>query len=171
MRDMRDMSSVRAALSFLHHNFGIKYIYKQCGRKENLEYYLSIWNHRKYRNYNICYLAFHGEPGNIEIGEESISLDELADMLAGSCKDKIIHFGTCETLKVDHHKIVKFLENTGALCVCGFKGEIDFLEGSVFDMLLIDMLQKYKDVSKLDKYMKKNYRQMVKNLGFKMVYL
>ncbi len=171
MRDMRDTSSVRAALTFLRHNFGIKYIYRQCTNVKSLEHYLDQWKHAKYKNYNICYLAFHGEPDVIELGGERVTLDELADMLGDSCRDKIIHFGTCETIKVERKKIDRFLRNTEALCVCGYKGEIDFLDGSVFDMLLIEMFQKYKDVGKLREYMNHYYRDMVRNLEFTLHYL
>ena len=59
-QDLRDKSSITAALDFLHSNCGIKYIHKNCGTKENLKYYLSLWKQKRYRDYSICYLAFHG---------------------------------------------------------------------------------------------------------------
>jgi len=170
-RDLRNKSSITASLMFLHQNFDIQYIYKQCGTKENLQYYLSIWKQKKYKNYSICYLAFHGKNDSIQVGKELIGLDELGDMMEGACKDKIIHFGSCQTLNTDPRNIIRFLEKTGALCVCGFKTEIDFLESSVFDMLLIEMFQKYKDVSKVDRDINRYYRTLVRKLEFKLVHL
>ena len=169
--DLRDNSSVHAALVFLHQNCYIKYIYKHCATRETLQYYLKQWRQRKYGSYSICYLAFHGEPETIKVGKEMVSLDELADMLEGACKDKIIHFGSCKTLSTDNRNIVRFLEKTGALCVCGFKNEIDFVESSVFDMLLIEMFQKYRDVAKVNRDINRYYRTLVRKLEFKLVYL
>ena len=170
-KDLRDMSSIQAALMFLQHNCYIKHIYKHCGTRETLEYYLHYWKQKKYSAYSILYLAFHGEPESIKVGKEFISLDELGDMLEGKCQDKIIHFGSCQTLDTDHRNIVRFLEKTGALCVCGFRTEIDFVESSVFDMLLIQKFQEYKDVSKVERDIKRYYRGMVRKLDFKLVHL
>lgn len=170
-KDLLDKSSINAALVFLQQNCGIKHIYKQCGTRENLEYYLSLWKLKKYAAYSIGYLAFHGEPESIQVGREYVTLDELAEMLKGACKDRIIHFGSCKTLDTNNSNIVRFLEKTGALCVCGFETEIDFVESSVFDMLLIELFQKYKDISKVDRDIKKYYRALVKKLKFKLVHL
>lgn len=166
-KDLRDPSSVQAALMFLQHNFGIQFIHRHCGTKESLLFYLKTWKQKKYKSYPICYFAFHGKPGHLRIGNEFVSLDELAETLKNSCKGKIIHFGSCETLNTDRKNIMKFLEKTGAICVCGFKKEIDFLEGSIFDMLLIDMLQYYMDISLLEKEIKQNYAGLVNKLEFK----
>ena len=169
-KDMRDHSSIRAALTFLQQNLDIKYIYKQCGTRENLEYYLSLWKLKKYANYSIAYFAFHGHPKSIQVGKEFVTLEELSDMLQGSCQNKIIHFGSCKTLNTDEKTIKKFLEHTGALCVCGFESEINFIESSAFDMILIEMFQQYKDVRMLDKNIRKNFRSFVQRLQFKLIY-
>ena len=166
-KDLRDEASVYTALMFLQQNSGIKFIHRDCGTKENLSYYLKTWKQKKYTPYSICYFAFHGKPGHIRIGTELVSLDELAEMMKGSCRGKIIHFGSCETLNISRKEIQKFLDKTGAICVCGFKKEIDFLEGSILDMILIDMLQDYVDISLVEKDIKKIYSGLVRKLKFK----
>lgn len=169
-KDLRDKSSVRAALTFLHQNFGIKFIHRHCGTKESLSFYLKTWKQKKYAPYSICYFAFHGKPGQIRIGKELVSLDELAETMKNSCKGKIIHFGSCETLNTERKNVMRFLEKTGAICVCGFKKEIDFLEGSILDMLLIDMLQDYMDISLVERDINQKYPSLVKKLEFKIFY-
>jgi hypothetical protein len=168
--DLRKKSSVSAALEFLRTNCNINYIHKHCGTKENLIYYLSMWKQRRYRLYSICYLAFHGFPEEIEVGKEVLALRELAEILNGSCVNKIIHFGSCNTLDTDERKIRQFLETTQALCVCGFRTDIDFLESSVFDMLLMQKFQEYKDIKAVDRDLKKNYRKLINKLEFKLIY-
>lgn len=168
--DLRSTSSVHAAMLFLQNNIGIKFIHRHCGTKESLAHYLKLWKSKKYSKYSICYFAFHGEPENLAVGKELVSLDELGEMLEGACKDRIIHFGSCKTLNTEKRNVMRFLNKTGALCVCGFKTEIDFLESSVFDMLLIDKFQQYKDVSCVDRDMNLYHENMVKNLEFKIFY-
>ena len=169
--DLKDQTSVKTALEFLQQNSDIKFIHRNCGTKENLRYYLSKWKQKKYEKYSIGYLAFHGEPGFILIGNEKVSLDELAEMLEGSCKDKIIYFGSCNTLDIDTRKIKTFLKTTDALCVCGFKTEIDFVASSVFDMLLIEMFQEYKNITSVEREIKEYYNCLIKLLEFKLVHL
>jgi hypothetical protein len=170
-KDLRNKSSVSAALDFLQANCDIDYIHKNCGTKETLKYYLQQWKQKKYKKYTIAYLAFHGHPEKIQIGKEFLNLDELAEMLNGSCVNKIIHFGCCNTLDTDEKSIRKFLQTTRALCVCGFRRDIDFLESSVFDMLLLQKFQEYKDIAAVDRDLKKNYRKLINRLDFRLNYL
>ena len=169
-KDLRIKSSILAALDFLQTNCSIKYIHRSCGTKQNLFYYLDQWRLKKYKDYSICYLAFHGKPGHLEVGEEEVTLEQIGEHLAGKCQNKIFHFGSCLVLDVESTRIRQFLEQTNALCVCGFQTEVDFLESSVLDMLVIDKLKSYKDISKVERELKLGYGKMLKKLNFKLFY-
>lgn len=164
-------NSVQAALEFLKQNRKIQYIHRHCGTKDNLGHYLEQWQLKRYSNYSILYLAFHGKPGKILINKQQIDLDELAILLGNNCYNRIIHFGSCQTLNTDLRLIKKFLRQTNALCVCGFGKELNFIESSVFDILLIDQFQEFKDVRTVHKNMLINYKTLAINLEFKLVYL
>lgn len=164
-------SSVSASLVFMEQNCGIKYIHKHCGTKDSLGYYLKKYKQKKYKDYSILYFAYHGKPGIIKVGKDKVTLDELAILLGDSCKDKIIHLGSCLTLSIDIRLINKFLEKTQALCVCGFKTSVDFLKSSVFDMLLIEMFQSYKDISCVERDMRALHQNLMQELDFRIVYL
>lgn len=166
-KDLRKKSSVDSSLMFLEKNCGIKHIHKHCGTKETLFYYLDKWKYKKYSSYSICYLAFHGFEGEITVGKDGVTLEEIADVLEGSCKDKIIFFGSCLVLQADRSRINNFLEKTGALCVCGYKISVDFLASSVFEMLVINMLQNYKDISCVQRDIGLYYSTLAKELEFK----
>jgi hypothetical protein len=170
-KNLKHQTSVLAVLMFLKQNRDINYIHRHCGTRENLRYYLQKAQERKYKNYSIIYLAFHGKPGEILIGKDKISLDELAEMLGPNCHNKVIHFGTCHTLNLDLRHIKRFLKKTNALCVCGFGKEIPFVEGSVFDILLIDMMQEFRNVGTVLNRISKYYRSLARKLEFKLVYL
>ena len=166
-KDLRRKMSVDFSLMFLEKNCDIKYIHKHCGTKETLMYYLSAWKLKKYKSYSICYLAFHGLEGEIIIGKDCITLEEIADELKGACTDKIMFFGSCLVLQADRSRINNFLEKTGALCVCGYKASVDFLASSVFEMLVMDMMQSYKDMSCVQRDIGLYYSALAKELDFK----
>ena len=166
-KDLRKQSTIHASLVFLETNCDIKYIHKHCGTSESLTYYLSQWKLKKYSNYSICYLAFHGFEGGVLVGKNEVKLDEIAEILKDSCKDKIIFFGSCLVLQTERSKINDFLQKTGALCVCGYKVSVDFLASSVFEMLVMDMFQQYKDISCVQRDIDKYYSTLAKELDFK----
>lgn len=170
-KNLKQQNGVEAVLLFLKQNRNINYIHRHCGTRENLAYYLKQARLRKYKNYSIIYLAFHGKPGEILIGKERITLDDLAEMLGPNCHNKVIHFGTCHTLNTDLRNIKRFLRKTNALCVCGFGKEIPFVEGCVFDILMIDMMQEYRNIGTVLNRIKKYYSSLAKKLQFKLIYL
>lgn len=170
-RNLLKQNSVKAALEFLKENRNIDFIYRHCGTRENLAYYLEQWKMKRYARYSIGYFAFHGKPNEILIGKEHIKLDEVADMMGSECKNKIIHFGSCHVLDTDIRHIKRFLHKTNALCVCGFQREIKFIEGSAFDILLLDMFQEFLDVTRVEAHIKTYYKTFAKKLSFKMIHL
>lgn len=170
-KNLKDQNSVQAVLMFLKQNRDISFIHRHCGTKQNLAFYLQQAQLRKYKNYSIIYLAFHGKPHEILIGKDKITLDELADMLGPNCHNKIIHLGSCHTLNTDLRNIKRFLRKTNALCICGFGIEIKFVEGCVFDILLIDMLQEFRNIATVQQRIKLYYSSLAKKLEFKLVYL
>jgi hypothetical protein len=170
-KDLKEQTSVSEVLMFLKKNRDVNFIHRHCGTRENLAYYINQWKLKKYKNYSILYIAFHGKPMQILLGKEIVTLDELAEMLGPNCHNKIIHFGTCHTINVDLRHIKRFLRKTNALCICGFGKEIKFVEGCVFDILLIDQLQEFRNVATLHTYINQNYKSLAQKLDFKLYYL
>lgn len=166
-KDLRIQSSIYASLVFLEKNCDIKNIHKHCGTKESLFYYLNQWKLKKYSSYSICYLSFHGFEGEIIVGKDSVTLEEIADSLEGACKDKVIFFGSCLVLQAERSRLDNFLKKTGALCICGYKVSVDFLTSSVFEMLVIDKFQQYKDISCVNRDISLYYAALAKELQFK----
>jgi hypothetical protein len=166
--DLRKRSSVRAVLEFLSANCNLDYIHRDCGTVEELAYYLKKWPQRRYQSYPIGYLAFHGKPGLLEVDKnQDLTMEELGDLLAGKCKDRILLFGSCNALDISGDRILHFLEETGCLCVCGYRERVDWIASSAFDILLIDMFQYYRDVDAVERQMQRCYGSLVKNLRFR----
>ncbi len=166
--DLRKRSSVRAVLEFLSANCELDYIHRDCGTIEELAYYLRKWPQRRYQGYTIGYMAFHGKPGILQVDEtQHLTLEELGDLLANKCRNRILHFGSCNALDVDRERIVSFLDTTGCLCMCGYRERVDWVSSSAFDILLIDMFQYYRDVDAVERQMQRYYGSLVKKLRFR----
>jgi hypothetical protein len=140
--DMREKSSVKPILELLQSNQGIGFIYRNCATTQELEYYVSKWVQRKYSKFRILYLAFHGERNKLLLGnKKSYSLDDLAKLLTGKCSNSIIIFGSCSTLALRKNYLTKFLCETGALAICGYQKDVDWIHSTAFEMLILSQMQ------------------------------
>lgn len=139
--NLKSKSSIEPALELLSKHYPLKYIHKNCATTTELEFYLSKWIQQRYKDYPILYLAFHGSEQTIDLSDGSYTMDEVAEILSGKCSNRIIIFGSCGTLGIDKRHITRFLKNTGALAVCGYKTDIDWVMSSVHDILIIESLQ------------------------------
>ena len=168
--NLKHKSSILPALELLQINANINSVYKTCATKE--EFYVRIdqllRNKTKYGTYQIIYLAFHGFRGGIQISpDETITLEELAVEFEGKLGSKIIHFGTCSTLKAHEDSIYSFLDKTNALAISGYQRNVEFISSTVVDVLYFEMCQRYKTIAGIERNMKKHYRQLCEDLEFK----
>mgnify|MGYP003606422689 CR=1 FL=1 len=168
--NLKHKSSILPALELLQLNSGIESVYKTCATK--VEFYARIeqllGNKTKYGKYQIIYLAFHGFKGGIQISdEEEITLEELANEFEGRLEHKIIHFGSCSTLKTHENSIYNFLEKTNAIAISGYQKDIEFISSTVFDVLYFEICQQYLSINALNEKMFNLYGELCEQLKFK----
>jgi len=144
--NVNDASTIHPILDLLAKKNYCEHIYHKCATKEELEFYLRKWKQKGIsRKYPILYLAFHGEPEHIFLTKkERYSMKSLGDLLEGSCSRKVIHFGSCSTLKMDKRNLQNFLEKTRALAAIGYKKDIDWMLSAACDLLIFEALQNEK---------------------------
>jgi hypothetical protein len=135
--DLAYRSSVLPILELLQLRERIPFIHRDCATSDELKLYLDRWTLQKYRRYPILYLAFHGQPNLIYVGREEFTLDDFAEFFAGRCKRKMVIFGTCSTLRVDKRHLKRFLAATGAVAVCGYNTDVDWITSTAFEMMLL----------------------------------
>jgi hypothetical protein len=145
-KDLRGTRSVWHLLRFIQDALDIPFIHRHVATRTELEYRLRLWKQKTYRDYPILSLNFHGDPDYIWLPEtkdigEALTLDELAELLEDGCEGRIIHFGTCSTLKTHGNHINAFLKRTDALAVCGYTTDILWLGSAALDLLLFGKLQ------------------------------
>jgi hypothetical protein len=147
-RDLKSRTSVGPVLELLERASSTKvpYIRRDVGTLTEFDYYLGKWTQKKYDRYPILYLGFHGSAGKLHVGygpQETghVDLARLESVLRGRCKRRIIHFGSCGTLDIHGNRVRSFLDRTGALAVCGYKSQVDWMLSAAFEIILFYELQ------------------------------
>lgn len=171
--NLKSKSSILPALELLQINANVESIYKTCSTKEEFFGRIDqlLNNKTKYGKHQIIYLAFHGFRGGIMLSDkETITLDEFADRYEGDLENKMIHFGSCSTLKTHEDDINSFLERTRALSISGYQRDIEFISSTVVDVLFFELCQRFKQMKAIEVNMKHNYGELCKQLEFEIYY-
>jgi hypothetical protein len=139
---LRDKSSVLPLLQMLQTVEKIEYIHRNCATVPEFEFYIKKWVKKRYSDFQILYLSFHGEREKILLnGKDKYPINALANYLGGKCKNKVIILGSCSVLDTDKRHLKKFLRETKAAAICGYKNDVDWIKSSAFEMLLLSALQ------------------------------
>jgi len=172
---LRDRSTVDHTLKLLE---GLRVV-RKFQRKEvrvekDLRNLLSKWSQKSYGDFGILYLAFHGAPGKICLGKESVELEAIAEPLKGRCHGRIIHFSSCSTLGVDRRRLTRLLRTTQAKLIGGYRGDVDWLDTAAFEIMLLRDFQWRSTAKGIDDYVRKHHAvagNLGRRLGWRLEYL
>ncbi len=144
--NLRRPSSIEPILQLLRNRDPrFAYIHRFVIRKPELQFYLRRWALKRFRDHPILYLACHGDPGTFYFSssrrDPGATLDDLEEWLGGRCKGRIICFGSCGSLDIGGPRVGRFLDETKALAVCGYKGYVDWIPSTAFELILLAGLQ------------------------------
>jgi hypothetical protein len=168
--DLRDRSSVRPLLEVLEAQSSVRFIHRDAATSEELEHYLKTWSQTRYKEYKLGYFPFHGDRDCLILGRRYYGLGEMQELLAGKLAGRTVYFSSCATLGIGSGLIEEFRVTTGATAVCGFTKSIDWMDGAVFDLALINAVSWYARPSDAFRYLAKNHDGAVKRLGFRAVW-
>lgn len=161
--------TIKSSLTLLNEVCGIEYIFRKTNTIKSLFAYLKTSQKASYKKYGVIVIATHGSRYEIEVSnDEFIDIEKLADKCEGFFKGKIVHFSSCAVMQ-NEDSISYFKEKTGAKAVCGYSKQIDFLESSVFDIVLLNKFYFFKRIGDVDNHLYKNYKYLYNKLGFKMI--
>lgn len=164
--DLENRLSMLPILELTARTTNAKFVCLTCNTKPELKHNLSLFG--KMKGYGILMLAFHGDNGKIELpGHILVSLESLSDMMKRQFTGWIVHFATCETVNVEDARLARFVEETGVTVVTGYTREVDWIEGSIMDLLLLRWLQYYRNLGALLKHLNKHYPDLIKLTGLK----
>ncbi len=146
--DLNEGGSVRPILDLVGAGVGggVPYRYRDVATRDELFFYLDKWTQRSYQAFPILYLAFHGSEACFHLSDgrrrdSVVTLDELGDRLEGRCARRVIHFGSCETVRGHGSHLNRFLRQTGALAITGYRGVADWTTSAAFELLLLSSYQ------------------------------
>lgn len=164
--DLENRLSVLPILELTSRSTSAKFVYLTCNTRSELRHNLRLLCRKK--TYGVLLLAFHGDPGKIELsGHVLVTLETLASMMGRHFTGWIVHFASCGTLKVDDERLARFVSDTGVAMVTGFTRELDWTEGAVMDLLLLRWLQYYRDLAALLRHLRKNYPDLIATTGMR----
>ena len=150
-------------------------IRRDIGTIPELEHYLKKWCLKRYKDYPILFLAFHGSPGTLYLDDSNttVDLDWLEERLEGCCKGRGIHLGSCQTMNVHGSRLNKFLKRTGALAVCGYKIDVDWMYSAAFEIMLLGCFQRFTmtrtGMAALKRLIKRDIPGLARDQAFHMV--
>jgi hypothetical protein len=166
---LRRKRSLVPVLELLKSQWNIPYIHRTASNREEFRRVVQEWSKAKYRGYPVLYLGVHGGPGTINLGDDEIPLRDLHEF-AGVGTDRIVHFGSCETLSVHRRELAHFLKLSKFAAICGYKAEIDWLHSCALEILILDLLSSRKisrkGVSGFKKALNKQAGSLTRALGF-----
>ena len=174
---LKDKTTVEPAMSLLERNYYLKvpYLHHDVATRNELEFRLKEWARPTFNTHPILYLGFHGNAATICVGDnKEICLDEICTILKDSCKNRVIHLGSCSTLALDDERIRYFRNQTGALALFGYEHDIDWLHSIAFEVLLLGELQyvsfTFSGMKGLDARLNKTAASLRESLKFSMHY-
>ena len=171
--NLKDNSSVEPVLRLLHNQYPkMNYVHRDCATVVEFEFYISRWVLKKYDDHPVLYLAFHGKEKSILLSDGDIELLRLSEILKDKCKNRIIIFASCNTLNIDKRFIKNFIKSTGALAVCGYQTDVNWVTSTAFELLLLEGVQDYEFSGRGIGAIEKNLDKISKRfseLNFRMV--
>jgi hypothetical protein len=169
-------ATVKPVLELLRINADVRYIYRDCSTRAEMQYLIEKWQQKGYADYKILYLAFHGRPGELIIDSRTtVSLDDLGEIISLKPRQRLVYFGACSVLQGDVRPIKTFLRNSGTRAVCGYTTDADWMKSTALDLIAINELQKFSTtrlgLEAAESSIRANTRALSGQLGFRMVYL
>jgi hypothetical protein len=139
--DLRRQSTVKPILELLSLNSDIPFLHYDCATEEEFKFYIQKWKDPEYYRYPILYLAFHGEENGIIIRDRIFTLDEISKELRGNCKNRVFLLASCSSVKTDKRNLKRFLRETTALAICGYRKVVPWITSTAFELMLLDAMQ------------------------------
>ena len=70
-----------------------------------------------------------------------MTLSEIADVLEGHLSGRIVHFGSCSTMRTKRANIDDFMMASEASMLSGYKKIVSFVDSTAWEMVWLQSLQ------------------------------
>ena len=176
----KNRATVEPALHLLERYQRIPYQHRDVATEEEFRFFLNKYFQPGFKTHPILYLSFHGcgaEPGQdafVETGDGTrVELETLEEWIDSRCQGRVIHFGSCGVMDSHGKRLRRFVRNTRALAILGYREEVDWLESAAFEILLVGCLQNAafmkSSIEKFDRELKHMAPGLYDRLGFRIM--
>ena len=141
--DSKDQTSIRPALELLRDSYlKVPFIHRNAVTVDAFEHHVDEWLGLG-REFPILYLGYHGEAGELQLHDVSLSLRKIADILRcrGGCEDRVVHFASCSTLNQSDKDLGSLVDVMGASAISGYCKEVYWVASTAFEMIYLESLQ------------------------------
>jgi hypothetical protein len=169
---LTDQTSVLPSLELLQ-RMGVlsEFVHRHAFRESEFEGYLrSRRRDLRVRSYGTVFLAFHGTRKGLNVGNDDISLDQLARGI-GSLPGGVVHLGSCSVLRADTEAVQRFLKHTGARLLSGYEREVEWLNCAALDTAWLGYVASYQHPGSALRYFRERYRSLIEHLRWDAVEL
>ncbi len=136
--------SVLPLLELLERLNEAQFYHRDVTTTEELAYYLNKLRRLSRSTFPVLYLACHGYEENgelkIDLGDATLSLEEVGHLLEDKVAGRVLYFGSCLVGSASDDALKHLAKVTGARAVVGYETEVDWLESASFDLLLLPRL-------------------------------
>mgnify|MGYP003606104572 CR=1 FL=1 len=169
-KDLTDKASVEPQLRMLEGLGDIgSAIHRDVATRPEFNHYMREWLKAKYRDkYPIAYLAFHGYKGGFCVGNEDVSLSELAQFMGPKARGRIIYVGACSTMAAPTKELQGVCKHTDARAIVGYTRQVSWRESAAFDCLLIPRLLEMTNIRSAYNSLVRDYSDLTRILGLRM---
>lgn len=147
---------------------GARLIHRNAATRDEFTHYFGHWAARRYDDFPVAYLAYHGSRGRLHLGRDEITLAELADLTPRALTGRAIYFGACGTMSAPDEELCDFASRTGVWAIAGYTRTVDWAESAAFDFTLLPELLDSIDVKKLYARLCKRHPYFVDRLGLRL---
>ena len=177
----KDRTSIEPVLRMLELYQKIDFRHRDVATESEFYYFLQTFLQPGFKNYPILYLGFHGygpeddQDACIELSDGTyITLKDLEACIDERYFGGVIHFGSCSVVDADNARLEKFVSNTGAVAVCGYRQDIEWLEAAAFEVLMLGTLFQQSGLTResmkmFDQELEQLAPGLYKRLGFRLV--
>lgn len=118
--------SAEPALRLLESAEYIRLVHRDVPTIDAFEFQIERWLRTKQRGYDLAYFSFHGSSKELYLPDgNTVTLDNLADMLDGRAQGKTLYFAACRVMAAPDEYLVDFCKRTGARAIAGYTRNVE----------------------------------------------
>jgi hypothetical protein len=167
---VHDVRTVHPVLSALEQAGVARFVQNHINDEDDLAASLQRWGRPGQKSFGIGYVAMHGSPGEVNIAGRSVPLLTLTQRIPRRpLTSKVLHFGSCSVLDGAPSDRRELRAAFGVRALTGFTEDVDWFESMAFELILFDVLTRYRRMDAADAYIRHHHRSLARRLGFVMV--